>query len=427
MGQGDLECLCKAGTDQLVKADKFFMNTKLCILILILLSWGKGIHAQISLKCYGATVKIPKGSAVHCEGNVELRDKADVHAQLVLDGELSLKGNLISRSFAKVRTNFPDQGGSIRFSSVSHRQYIIGTDLIRLPRLILENPWGLELKQELELTQNLTFLRGKIYTGAFSLRMSRKDSLAISNYSQDNYIVGTLSQYLRQGKTSFPIGSEHHLQMLEIELDQNPSLRMVDASFSSEEVPLHDEVDIDGGRIVELLDNGVWTLSSADPAPLNFELILIAQGHSNEGREAGMHTFLVNKGLGWESEGQFGSTHGSANVRLSTSRHNMNSWGDFVIGKAAYILSRPTPSALSSFNVSNNGSSMRKIGVNFYSETSGEYSLELRDLSGRLLLEWEGFALAGTHTKQLDLQAFSQGLYVLILQKNGERIERKIW
>lgn len=387
---------------------------------------GAKLEAQTHIRSQGASMRIPPNARVQCSGNLIFEEGADRSSDWVLDGTLCLQGNLINEGDTRTYAKSFESRGKLILASQDRRQYILGSYPMRISRLVLDNPKGLGLAQDIEIVKNLTFLQGKVYTGPSMVRIFQTDSTSISNYGPENYIVGNLRRYLTQGKNTFPIGSDVSLQLLQIEINQIPDQAYVDASFHTFPGSLTSSVEVDGGRITELLDNGVWKLASNMNTLVNFDLTLEARGFSNAGDHVGMHTFLIDKGMGWESIGHSARATGSAS-QIRVSRKELDAFGEYALGKASYVLSNPTLLPLTEFHVSNNGSSQRNRRVSFNTQTSGAYNLELRDIRGRMLQTWHAIALPGKNEHELDLTSFPKGIYLLTLIKDGQQLERKIW
>ena len=69
-----------------------------------------------------------------------------------------------------------------------------------------------------------------------------------------------------------------------------------------------------------------------------------------------------------------------------------------------------------------------QANISFELETSAEVSLEVRDISGKLvqrLISNAPFS-AGKHVQRFDGQDFSAGLYLYVLHVNGETITGKM-
>ena len=402
------------------------MNARLFFLMCMGVFLLGEVDAQVHLNSYGASIRIPDKAVLQCSGNISFADASTQSSKVVLNGSLRLKGDLLNEGDSQMNISASETGGSLVFASSNQQQYIRGTYGLRVPHLILSNPMGLVLEQQVDVLRRLTFLQGKIYAEGSQIRILNPDSTAISNFGPRNYIVGKLGKSLIQGKNVFPVGTDSHLQLLLMEIEQLTSDGYVEVAFS--EVPgiLTEDVAIDGGRVTELLDNGVWKLSgNTDPAPY-FTLSLHSVAHTNGGTQEGMHTLLADKGTGWEAVGHTNRALGSkTNIRVT--RSGIHTFGDFAVGKASYVLANPDLLPVSQFHISNNGSKERKIGISFSSRKSGAYTLELRDIRGRKLNTWNSFAISGNNEHDLDLSSFPRGIYLLTLQKDGQQLEHKIW
>jgi len=285
---------------------------------------SREIHGQVHLMSYGTTLQIPKGTLLHCQGNLEFHEGSSQSSRLELEGQIMLGGDIINTSLTSTLYHFNHRNGKIYFRSQSQRQRIRGTFPLFFSRLVLDNPFGLELYQNLSLSENLTLLNGKIYTGTHQLRLFNPKTNAITNFGSERYIVGNLRRFITKGKTEFPIGSVDDLQLLTLNFEHAPSVLFVDAHFTEEPARLMDAIEVDGRRIQELLNNGTWTLSSQESPATGFSLSLTSKGHSNGGEIEGMHTLLVNKGLFWEAEGKSEGLASAVSAHILLAQCSMN-------------------------------------------------------------------------------------------------------
>ena len=405
------------------------MGRKSLLILFIVLSIQGFLKAQTGIKSQGAYIKVSQGATVFCPGNIELKDQGNQLAKLELNGELFLSGDFINSSFTKVLDPISHTGGCIHFNGLSGMQKVRGDHGFAIHRAIVSNPFGLKLEKDMGIYQDLYLEDGKLYTGAHMLVIFNPEADAIRNFNEDRYIVGKLRRYLSVGNTPFPIGSEGNLQFLNLQFDREPGLLFVDASFSAEPKLLTSAIELDGGSVRELLDNGSWELNSPQNPPQPFRLSLTSRGHSNGGEQEGVHTFLLDKGLGWEASGNLNrdASSGFGENEITTTRDQIQSWGSFAIAKSDYVLSDPRLSAVQNLKIYNNGSPARKIGLKFFAQDSGQYTLEIRDLKGAILYSRTSFAFPGNNRAELDLNEFSASIYTLILRKGGSLLSQKIW
>lgn len=405
------------------------MGRKNLLILFIVLFIQGCLQAQTGIKSQGAYIKVSQGASVYCPGNIELKDQGSQLSKLELNGELFLSGDFINSSFTKVLDPISHTGGCIHFNGLEGIQKVRGDHGFAIHRAIVSNPFGLKLEKDLGIYQDLFLEDGKLYTGANMLVIFNTEASAIRNFNEDRYIVGKLRRYLGIGNTPFPIGSEENLQFLNLQFDREPGLLFVDASFSAVPQLLHTAVDLDGGSVRELLDNGSWELYSPQNPSQPFRLSLTSRGHSNGGEQEGVHTFLLDKGFGWEAAGNLNrdESTGAGENEITSTRDQIQSWGSFAIAKSDYVLSNPGLADLKNLEVFNNGSPERKIGLKFFAGDSGSYTLEIRDLKGAILYSNTSFAFPGNNYKELDLNKFSTSIYTLILRKEGSLLSQKIW
>ncbi|MEL6254656.1 MAG: hypothetical protein AAFR87_21780, partial [Bacteroidota bacterium] len=274
----------------------------LLILFIVLLAQGF-LEAQTGIKSQGAYIKVSQGASVYCAGNIELKDQGNQSSKMELNGELFLSGDFINSSYTKVLDPISHTGGCIHFNGLEDIQKVRGDHGFAVHRAIVSNPFGLKLERDLGIYQDLFLEDGKLYTGSQMLVIFNSDAGAIKNFNEDRYIVGKIRRYLSVGDTPFPIGSETALQFLNLQFDREPGLLFVDASFSELPEYLQSPVELDGGSVTELLDNGSWELYSPQNPSQPFQLSLTSKEHNNGGENEGMHTFFIDKGYGWEKEG----------------------------------------------------------------------------------------------------------------------------
>ncbi|MEM8886400.1 MAG: hypothetical protein AAGD28_00315 [Bacteroidota bacterium] len=405
------------------------MGRKNLLILFIVLFIQGCLQAQTGIKSQGAYIKVSQGAKLFCPGNIELKDQGSQLSKLELNGELFLSGDFINSSFTKVLDPISHTGGCIHFNGLEGIQKVRGDHGFAIHRAIVSNPFGLKLEKDLGIYQDLFLEDGKLFTGANMLVIFNTDVSAIRNFNEDRYIVGKLRRYLGVGNTPFPIGSEDNLQFLNLQFDREPGLLFVDASFSSTLQPLHTAIELDGGSVRELLDNGSWELYSPQNPSQPFRLSLTSRGHSNGGEQEGVHTFLLDKGFGWEAAGNLNrdESTGFGENEITSTRDQIQSWGSFAIAKSDYVLSNPGLADLQNLEVYNNGSPERKIGLKFFAGDSGAYTLEIRDLKGAILYSSTAFAFPGNNYKELDLSKFSTSIYTLILRKEGSLLSQKIW
>lgn len=401
---------------------------RLLILIVFLIMQGF-VRAQTGIRSQGAYIKVSQGATVYCPGNIELKDQGSQLSKLELNGELFLSGDFINSSYTKVLDPISHTGGCIHFNGLSGIQKVRGDHGFAIHRAIMSNPFGLKLEKDLGIYQDLFLEDGKLYTGTHMLVIFNPDASAIRNYNEDRYVVGKIRRYLSVGNTAFPIGSENALQTLNLQFDREPELLFVDASFSEQAEILHSAVELDGGSVREFLDNGSWELYSPQNPSQPFQLSLTSRGHNNGGANEGVHTFLIDKGFGWESEGNLNreESSGFGGNEIRSTRDQVQTWGIFAIAKSDYVLSDPRLAAVQNLKILNNGSPDRKLGLTFFARDAGSYSLEVRDLKGAILYKVTAFAFPGNNQAELDLQKFSESIYTLILRKEGSLLSHKVW
>ncbi|MEM7372853.1 MAG: hypothetical protein AAF587_29800 [Bacteroidota bacterium] len=392
---------------------------------------GSPVFSQVHLINQGGKIVIQEDTQLRVAGDWVNLSVNGEEGQLIAGGELVLGGNWLNHA-SSTSIFFPiGPKGRIRFQGNQHPQLLGGTTASRLGWLVIDNPHGLELQQELRVTDRLSFWQGKLDASLFLLTISNTATGIIDSVSEDRYIIGQLRRYLTSGIYPLPIGTPAYLEAASLDIHHSQGLPYIDIHFSEEQLPSPIDLYQDGARITELLDYGFWQIEAPYGYQASFDLRVQSRGHQNGGADPRQHALFHRTAQSWESSGQHDNSQqsGSGLQPITSSRQELNTFGEFAIGLSEYVLSNGTERdpIFSHFSVGGNGGSSRRLHIRFSAQEVRTYSLKLMDYQGKLLSQQLGLSKVGINEVMIDLGPYAQGVYLLQLEREGEIHQRKVW
>ena len=386
----------------------FFLMGKLC--------------AQVSVQNSGALIGISDGIYMTVSGTYSQSDTADTK----LNGVFRLGGNWVDDRIAgSQNSQATDSYGSIHLAG-TEAQMIKGTNPSVLPNVVLNNTFGLRLGQDVEIVDTLIIQAGNIFAQDFELLLANTSADALQILDSNYYVIGELSRMVRAGGYVFPVGSLQNLQMATLILDDSISPQKVSLGFHTQGLTPPANLSIDGGRIIDFLDAGYWSLDSPDSIPSLFFLSLSSQGHSNGGDFSAQHSLLFRGDREWEPAATHQSSYisGNGQAKITASWPGLSQRGEYAIGVGEYPLSVPDPhqAYFSAFAAGKN-----RLKVVFESPSYQRVHLAIFTLSGQSIDQLTDFVQAGENAWTFDLSAWSgHAFFVYLLSEKGA-YSAKIW
>jgi hypothetical protein len=202
------------------------------------------------------------------------------------------------------------------------------------------------------LVQNNLYLDGAIIvTDTNEVIIQSTAPSAIQSHGESSYINGNLRRYVSTGSYDFPVGSDTHYQLVNVDISSTSGgLTYLDAKFTStsEERP-PEGLEVNGSEITEFLNSGYWTFTP-NAGSAEYDITLVSRGHSNGGFDPAQHAVFKRSGVGdWESLGSHDNAtqSGSESDPISATRSSLTGFSDFIIGKNDIPF--PLPVELTSF------------------------------------------------------------------------------
>ncbi len=205
--------------------------------------------------------------------NLTIQSGATV--KVISTGTLDLYGDLVANG------TFENNSGLLQLK---------GSTIQNLPEVnafdvVIDNQQGVSLGGTLTVTHVLTFSKGKIFTGDYSVEVTNKAVAAITGFARDKYIAGTLKRAVNStGNYEFPVGSPTFFQLAVLDLKVLIGVNDITAKFTNSAltIPVNTTIIKNSKVIRNILDCGYWTIeANQQPIAGTYTVSLFPLGSTN--------------------------------------------------------------------------------------------------------------------------------------------------
>ena len=238
------------------------------IFIIFFITLGFSTFSQNGFRNYGNTIKIANGTSLKIyNSDFTNNDTGKVYN----DGNIYLEGDIYNNASNNCFANRNNTGNVIL--NGTNTQQISGTgESVYFENLIINNSslGGVEITNNNQFVENNLILNdGIISTNTNTLIVNNSDATAISGYSSNSYINGTLRRYLSSNTDTyaFPVGNGNEQEnyfLAELINHNLTGVNYIDASFEDligfDFENLNAE-DLSSMAYTAIKDEGVWELT----------------------------------------------------------------------------------------------------------------------------------------------------------------------
>jgi hypothetical protein len=285
------------------------------------------------------------------------------------DGTIIVEGNWFNYSAENVFDN-RNATGTVRYSGTVS-QTVGGSKPTLFENVVINNASGVQISNDLVVTNSLSFTAGNILTGLYdTVIVLNTSTSSILNMDVDKAVDGNLRRYVSTGIYHFPLIDDDDYLPATIEILNVGSMHFISGKFitTSLEIPPAG-LAVGGTPIVAFLDKGYWNFTPDNGSGVQYNITLTSRGHTNGAALPEQHAVFKRDGGDWLSVGtHVNSTQtGSGTDPISATRSGLTGFSDFIIGLSE---SYPLPIVLKSFY---------GIGYSGYNELFWETSSELNN------------------------------------------------
>jgi hypothetical protein len=272
--------------------------------------------------------------------NVSLNNDIEILGTLKLTkGSLNLNGKTLTISGQVITTNGTISGSNTSdliingSGNLGTLQFAAGAQTLRNLTVNRAGNGAFTLGSDIAISNQLALTNGTIETGTNKIIITSPSTSAISGHGSSSYIIGNLRRYINStGSYDLPVGSSTKgYQFANINFNSSSGISYIDAKFTNG-VTAQPDLMIGDVQVGELLNNGYWTITPDVESTANYDLTIIAKGHTNGGLETSQHTLLKrhNASSAWEALGvhnnSWNSGSGANPIRLT--RKGLTSFSD---------------------------------------------------------------------------------------------------
>ena len=218
--------------------------------------------------------------------------------------------------------------------------------------LSISNSSNVTLTNSVTLTGTLTFVNGKIITGANEVNVTNTSTSSITGYSTSDYIVGNLRRSISgSGSYDFPIGITGNYELVNLNFSSIVGPTNILATFTNSDpivaaLPLTGLI-VNNLTIDKMITYGYWSITPNLPVISGTYNLSATEIVSNLTVNSGCSYSLLNRLtnlLSWSSQGtQAANTQTVNGNSITAVRSGLNVFGDFSIGYGELLsFSSPT-------------------------------------------------------------------------------------
>jgi hypothetical protein len=320
--------------------------------------------------------------------------------------------------------HFRNDGSSLSLGNVQVNQIAGGS-------LLLDS----NSNSDLAISNSLNLTSGIIKTGSQrKVIITNDQSIACNAGSTISYVEGILTRAigLTAATYDFPVGNASKgYQRFSIQYFNAPSVPYnLTAEFKPwismpPSGPSLIECTNSGWDIYPPFDNGYWNLQPSDTTSLGeYTANAYSKNISNNiGATFSIMKSESNNGLGpWQMEGNA--------VCWSTASHtlrdSLTSFSDFAVVQSTPLdfIHEAQKNEFSFSIFPNPGSAV--ITVAFTYDASKKFTLFIKDITGRIVLNKNIIAVRGTNTNNINIDDLAKGVYMICLENENQKALRKL-
>ncbi len=206
--------------------------------------------------------------------------------------------------------------------------------------LIINNPTGVTLNKNVNVSGSLIFIQGKLYTGSNLLHVTNNNVNSVTGNTLNNYVVGNLRRNVSSnGNYSFPVGADDVCQLISTNLTSVSGTTNITASFTKIN-PLEQSFPLTGLRdgtneLDSMLNYGFWTLTPNTQMTGGSHRITVSQSKFTNS-VGGQTKFYVLTRTGQNTAWQLAGTNAASATAWNGSeatavRNGLNSFNQYAI------------------------------------------------------------------------------------------------
>lgn len=278
-----------------------------------------------------STIELYTSSVMDIAGDVI----NDTNALISLDGQLKLAGDWTNYSSNPLNLLDAASKGRVVFDGTDP-QIIGGTDTTQFENLEIDNSANVTLQNHSQyVTDSLIFTNGLINTDAFDVVLS--DSIEVTGNSDNNYINGSIRQFVTTRTYELPVGTSSFYELATIEFTTATGLSAIDVSFTEDNSQTVPPGLLTGAKTInDFLNYGYWNIDDVGGfTAVDYNIRIRSNGHSNGGGDPADYVVIADTTPGvWEDMGIHTDVSQSFDgTAISALRSNLVQFGRYTIGR----------------------------------------------------------------------------------------------